>query len=177
MGSGAVCPALGPGIIGFNPLGIPTLDPARHSKQARRRTGVRGGVPFGSLPQFARFTGPKKPHSCSDTVRRRKHFTRVPLGIQAFDTPESAVNPELRVRPSAVTAGVRGDCAMGPLRCRRWARGVRCEANVSLGIRPGDEQHADGKLSIGVGAGAEINGSSQNPRRQYAGYAANSSRT
>jgi len=70
--------------------------------------------------RFAVFTRPNKPHSCSDTVRRRKHFTRVPLGIQAFDTPESAVNPELRVRPSTVTAGVRGDCAMGPLRCRRW---------------------------------------------------------
>ena len=26
-----------------------------------------------------------------------KLFTRVPIGIQAFDTPESAVNPELRV--------------------------------------------------------------------------------
>ena len=151
VGSGAVCPALGPGRIGFNPLGIPTLDPARHSKQARRRTGVRGGVPFGSLPQFARFTGPKKPHSCSDTVRRRKHFTRVPLGIQAFNTPESAVNPELRVRPSAVTAGVRGDCAMGPLRCRRWARRVRSETNVSPDVLRGNEQHAGDEFAIGEG--------------------------
>ena len=113
------------------------------------------GVPCLWVPSgIALSTRPKKPYSCSDTVRRRKHFTRVPLGIQAFDTPESAVNPELRVRPSTVTAGVRGDCAMGPLRCRRQERRVRCEANVSLRIRPGNQQHADGKLSIGEGAGA-----------------------
>jgi hypothetical protein len=80
-----------------------------------------------------------------------KLFGRVPLPCCLCLSPELAPGSKKKVRPSGT---FRGQGAV-----RRWvlsdsrggASGVRCEANVSPGIRPGDEQHADGKLSIGEG--------------------------
>ena len=48
--------------------------------------------------------------------------------------------------------GVRGGASMGPVRCRRWCTQVRSERNVSLRIRPGNQQHSDWEKSIGEGA-------------------------
>ena len=85
-----------------------------------------------------------------------KLFTRVPIGIQASDTPESAPRAKQKVSASE---SLRGQGAV-----RRWAlsgaaggaRGVRCNANVSPGILLGDRQHSAGKVSAGEGAGVVI---------------------
>jgi hypothetical protein len=80
-----------------------------------------------------------------------KLFGRVPLPCWLCLSPELAPRAKQKVSASE---SLRGQGAV-----RRWvlsgardgACGVRCEANVSPGIRPGDEQHADGNLSIGEG--------------------------
>ena len=82
-----------------------------------------------------------------------KLFTRVPLGIQASDTPESAPRAKQKVSASE---SLRGQGAV-----RRWvlsgaaggARRFGSETNVSLRIRPGNQQHTAARFFFGVGAG------------------------
>lgn len=112
-GQGRCAPALGPGRIGFNPLGIPTSDPARHSKHA---TAAGFWVPSMQGIQQAIQTS-LKPLRHSPAV---KLFTRVPIGIQASDTPESAPRAKQKVSASESLRGQGAVRTIGSLRCRRW---------------------------------------------------------
>jgi hypothetical protein len=83
-------------------------------------------------------------------------FERVPLQCWLCLSPELAPRAKQKVSASQSLRG-KG-------RCERWvlpdaaggSRGVRCKANVSPGIQPGDRQHADGRFIFGVGAGASM---------------------
>jgi hypothetical protein len=154
-----VAPALGPGRIGFNTLGIPTSDPERHRKQTCRRRLLgpvyamhsagdtnkpesaqtqSGGETFRTGPsgnsgiRYARIS----PGASKETPSVRRCFgagglasgqnwQRVPLAFDDCFTTESAPTAELKVSASDNSRGSGGQSGkrLGPLRCRRWARG------------------------------------------------------
>jgi hypothetical protein len=105
-------------------------------------------------PVYARHSaGDTNEPEAAQTQSGGETFHAGPFRLQAFDTPESAQWSQMKLRPSGDVSG------QGAL--RRWvlsgaaggSRGVRCEANVSPGIQPGDRQHSAGKVSAGEGAG------------------------
>lgn len=87
-----------------------------------RHTGVRGGVPFGSLTAFVISCGQI---SCgfANTQSGGETFHAGPLGVWGLYSRQNQPRGLKRkfVRPALF--GVRGGASMGPLRCRRWARG------------------------------------------------------
>ena len=105
-----------------------------------------------SCPVYARHSaGDTNEPEAAQTQSGVKLFTWVPLGVRGVIHARISPGVKKKVRPSGTFPG------QGAV--RRWvlpdaadgSRGVRCEANVSLRIRPGNQQHAAGRFFFGGG--------------------------